>query len=43
MICLIEDGYCPVGGAESNLCDACLRQNAYDRLNRAGYDIYDER
>jgi|10_taG_2_1085330.scaffolds.fasta_scaffold355649_1 hypothetical protein len=25
MICTIEDGYCAVGGAESNLCDTCLR------------------
>ena len=42
MICTIEDGYCAVssfiGGAESNLCDTCLRQLHFDRMARADYD-----
>ena len=38
MICTIEDGYCAVGGKESDLCDRCLRQMHYDRMARANYD-----
>jgi hypothetical protein len=34
MICTIEDGYCAVGGSESNLCDKCLRQMHYDSAMR---------
>ena len=38
MICTIEDGYCAVGGAESNLCGTCLRENHYERMARSDYD-----
>lgn len=38
MICTIEDGYCAVGGAESNLCDTCLRQSHFDAMMRDDYD-----
>jgi len=34
MICTIEDGYCAVGGKESNLCDTCLRQSHFDAMRR---------
>jgi hypothetical protein len=41
MICTIEDGYCAVGGAESNLCGACLSQSYFDAIR--SNDDYDDR
>lgn len=40
MICTIEDGYCAVGGEESNLCDSCLSDSYMRAARRDDYEDY---